>query len=262
VLNNFRYPDRSAWRPTARAGLAFRPSHEVLLRTAAYLGWRLPTLNELYRPFRVGADVTNANAALKPERLEGIEAGVEVRPAAGVRFSATAFANRLEDGIANVTIVAGPPKTSQRSNIDAISARGIELQGELTAGAFQLLASYSHVNSKVRASGIAAALDGRRPAQTPRDSFSATASWRSPSGARASLTARYVGDQFEDDLESQKLDGALTVDATLTLRVTKQLSVVARGENLTGKQVMAGISGAGIFERATPRTLWIGMRLR
>jgi outer membrane receptor protein involved in Fe transport len=25
------------------------------LRAAAYRGWRLPTLNELYRPFRVGA---------------------------------------------------------------------------------------------------------------------------------------------------------------------------------------------------------------
>jgi len=26
--------------------------------------------------------------------------------------------------------------------------------------------------------------------------------------------------------------------------------------------VIAGISGAGIFERATPRTLWLGLRWR
>jgi hypothetical protein len=38
--------------------------------------------------------------------------------------------------------------------------------------------------------------------------------------------------------------------------------LVARGENLTNKLVMAGIGGDGSVERATPRTLWIGLRLR
>ena len=131
----------------------------------------------------------------------------------------------------------------------------------MTLGAVRLAASYTHVAAKVHASGIAAALDGRRPAQTPRDSFSTTASWQAPAGIRASLTARYVGAQFEDDLGTQRLDGALTFDSTLIFPVTKSLSFEARGENLTNKQVMAGMSGTGIIERATPRTLWIGLRL-
>jgi vitamin B12 transporter len=38
--------------------------------------------------------------------------------------------------------------------------------------------------------------------------------------------------------------------------------LVARGKNLTNKLVMAGIGGDGSVERATPRTLWIGLRLR
>jgi len=261
VLNSFQFPSRSGWRPTGRAGLAYRPTDSLTLRAAGYLGWRLPTLNELYRPFRVGADVTNANAALKPERLSGIEAGIDFRPIPELRLAATVFANRLEDAIANVTIVAGPPKVSRRGNVDAVRARGVELDAALTLGELQLSASYSHVNSKVRATGTAAALDGRRPAQTPRDALSATASWNSPSGARASLTARYVGAQFEDDLESQKLDGAFTLDATLAVPITGRLSIEARGENLTNKQVMAGISGTGIVERATPRTLWVGLRV-
>ena len=40
------------------------------------------------------------------------------------------------------------------------------------------------------------------------------------------------------------------------------VAVEARAENLTDREVIAGISGAGILERATPRTLWIGVRLR
>ena len=69
VLTDMAFPDRSGWEATARAGLAWRAAATISLRAAAYLGWRLPTLNELYRPFRVGADATAANAALTPERL-------------------------------------------------------------------------------------------------------------------------------------------------------------------------------------------------
>ncbi len=74
LLTDSAFPDRSGWEPTGRAGIALRAAPFLTLRAAAYLGWRLPTLNELYRPFRVGADATAANAALSPERLEGVPA--------------------------------------------------------------------------------------------------------------------------------------------------------------------------------------------
>src|SRR3546814_13435035 len=51
------------------------------LRAAAYTGLRQPTLNELYRPFVVFPVVTQANANLENERLEGFEAGIELAPA-------------------------------------------------------------------------------------------------------------------------------------------------------------------------------------
>ena len=46
---------------------------------AAYAGFRPPTLNELHRPFRVGNDVTEANAALRTEEVTSGEVGVEWR---------------------------------------------------------------------------------------------------------------------------------------------------------------------------------------
>ena len=71
------YPSRSGWRPTARAAALIDLKGGLSLRSAAYLGWRLPTLNELFRPFRAGADATAANPQLDPERLAGVEAGVQ-----------------------------------------------------------------------------------------------------------------------------------------------------------------------------------------
>jgi hypothetical protein len=38
------------------------------------------------------------------------------------------------------------------------------------------------------------------------------------------------------------------------------LAIEARAENIGDARVEAGISGADIVERATPRTLWIGLR--
>ena len=45
-----------------------------------------------------------------------------------------------------------------------------------------------------------------------------------------------------------------------SVRATQSRALVVRGENLTDEEVVAGISGAGIIERATPRTLWLGLR--
>jgi vitamin B12 transporter len=273
LVTDERYPDRSGWRPTGRAGIAWRPLRGVTLRSAAYLGWRLPTLNELYRPFRAGADATGANPALAPERLEGAEAGLEWRPARGARIGATVFANRLLDAIANVTLGQGPgtfPGVGfvasggvyrRRGNVDAIEARGVEVDGELSRGAWRLSGGASLVDATVRADGAAAPLDGLRPAQTPRLSLSSSLAWHS-GRAEASVTARYAGAQFEDDLNRQRLRGAFTLDAAGLVPVGRAIAVEARVENIADEEVQAAIGAGGVIERATPRTFWIGLRSR
>ncbi len=47
------------------------------LRASGYRSFRAPTLNELYRDFRVGNALTQANANLRPERLVGVETGFD-----------------------------------------------------------------------------------------------------------------------------------------------------------------------------------------
>jgi len=273
-LTDSVFPDRGGWAPTARAGLAWRASPALSLRTAFYLGWRLPTLNELYRPFRIGPDATAANAALAPERLGGAEAGLEIRPAANTRIGITLFANRLTEAIANVTLGQGPGifpgvgavaaggQFRQRLNVDGVTSRGIELDGGFDLGRLRLAAGYSFADAKVAASGAALPLDGLRPAQTPRHSFAFTLSWQGPRGAFASFGARYASSQFEDDLNAQRIADALTFDAAAAIPLTRRLALDARAENLANARIVAGISGAGIIERAAPRTLWLGLTLR
>ena len=273
ALTDARFATREGTEWTGRAGVALSPVEAVTLRASGYRGWRLPTLNELYRPFRVGTDAVAANAALAPERLVGVDGGVTLTPARGVTLAATLFWNRLDDAIANVTAGRGPGTFPGvgfvaaggtyrvRRNLDAIRSQGLEIDARWEAGPVFAQGSWSHVDPRVEASGAAAALDGLRPAQTPRDLVSATLGWRK--GAMVvSGTLRHAARQFDDDQNSRSLAPATTADAYLALPITKAVAVEARAENLFDERVEAGITGNAIVERATPRTLWIGLRLR
>jgi vitamin B12 transporter len=268
TLREDRFATRRGNEPTARAGIAYALSPKLSLRSAAYLGWRLPTLNELYRPFRIGADATGANAALKTERVRGVEAGIGWQPFDSAKLSATLFTNRLEDAVANVTIARGPgtfPGVGfvsgagvfrQRQNLGAIRSNGVEIDAGITAGGWHAQASYAYTDAIVRSSGIAAGLNRLRPAQVARHNASATLGWKF-----LSATARYVGQQFEDDQNLRSLRSAITLDGVANIPLGPRLALFIRAENLSNTRIETAISAIGIIERATPRSFLIGLRL-
>jgi len=256
VITDLRFAARQGWEGSGRAGVRWT-SDAFSLRAAAYRGWRLPTLNELYRPFRVGAEVTTANAALKPERLWGGEVGADWDNG-DTKLSATLFVNHLTNAIANVTLA---PNLNQRQNLDAIDSKGVEVSAEQRIGPATLRATYAFTDAKVDASGAALALDGRRPAQIAKHGGSVSLRTNSNGPFDGFATLRYVGKQNEDDLGLLALDDALTLDAGLSWRFSDAVSIEARGENLFDELVPAAISSSGIVERATPRTLWVGARM-
>ncbi|MDP8995201.1 MAG: TonB-dependent receptor, partial [Pseudomonadota bacterium] len=148
----------------------------------------------------------------------------------------------------------------QRRNLDAIEVQGLELDARLERGRWSLTAGYSFADARVEGSGAALPLHRLRPAQTPRHSLAATLAWGGERGAGGSLALRWTGGQYEDDLNRQRIPSALTVDAAAAVPIGRRLAIEARAENIADERVVAGISGAGIVERATPRTLWIGLR--
>ena len=256
VVRDDKFANRASWQTSARVGALYPASDGFAVRAAAYTGFRLPTLNELYRPFTVFPVATRANAALKVEKLRGVEAGFDIRPADDLSFGATLFYNRLNDAIANITIGTN---LRQRGNVDAIVAKGIELSGEAIFGEVAISGSYALSDSKVRASGSAIALNGLSPAQSPRHAANATVRWSPSTGAVFFATARYVGAQFEDDLESNTLPSALTLDGFAQIPLTKQVALTGRVENIFNKAVVTRKVDTSI-DLGTPRILWIGLK--
>jgi outer membrane receptor protein involved in Fe transport len=255
VVSELNAPDRSDWDFNWRAGARVNASRRVELRAAAYSGIRLPTLNELYRPFVVFPVVTQANAALENERIEGYEIGLDWLPVNDLRVSLTAFDNSVKNAIANVTIT---PNLRQRQNLPAIDAQGIEAEVGFVAGAIRFDASLAYTDATIAGEGLA--FDGNRPAQTPDLSASATLAWQPSAGWRLAVTLRHVAAQFEDDLETDRLPPATTLDLFVQAALTDRVSVVLRGENLLDEEIVTRNAGGGI-DLGVPRTLWVGLRL-
>lgn len=259
---------RTGWQGSWRGGAVLQAASWAALRGAAYTGLRLPTLNELYRSFTLAAPngsggvsltTTQRNPALKNERLIGFEGGIDLTPAKGVKLTLTAFDNKVKDAIANVTLSSSGTTTArQRQNVAAVHARGLELGGEVTAGTLSFNGSLAWTDAKVEAPGTA--LDGMRPAQTPRIAGSATLAWHPAPRWTGAVTLRHVGLAYEDDLQTAPLRAATTLDAFAQVPLAPWASLVLRGENLFDTTIVTRNSG-GTIDIGTPRTLWAGLRI-
>ncbi|MCB2059903.1 MAG: TonB-dependent receptor [Novosphingobium sp.] len=257
IVTDEIHPDRTGWDASFRGGAVFHAGDGLSLRVAAYSGVRLPTLNELYRPFVVFPVTTNANAALRNEKLRGFEAGLDFTLSEAVRLSVTAFDNKVKNAIANVTLT---PTERQRQNIDSVHSRGLEFGAALRFGTVSFDGSLALTDAEVEGSGASAALDGMRPSQTPKVAASGTLAWRPREGWYLAATLRHTGAQYEDDLQTDVLPAATTLDAYIEVPIAGPFSVVFRGENLTDETILTRNQN-GSIDLGVPRTVWAGVKV-
>ncbi len=273
VLLNESDPDRSGEVVSARLAVRRDLGGGYAARAAAYSGFRPATLNELHRPFRVGNDITEANAALTPETLKGVETGLAF-DREGVRWSASVFWNQIEDAIVNVTLGSGPatfPRAGfvpaggvlrQRQNAGTIDAWGVELTGALDlSSAVSLNAAASWTDAEIDGGSSAAQLTGLRPAQAPEWSATAALDWRATDRLTLALAARYESSRFDDDVNSRVLDAAVTLDGRAEWAFTPNAILWMAADNLFDEDVEVSETGTGVAGYGPPRTLSVGLRL-
>ena len=271
VTVNRRTPSRSGFVPTARLGVRQELPEGLYLRSAAYAGFRAPSLNELFRPFRLGNNLTEANPGLTPEKLYGGEIGLG-QSRDTFSWAVTGFYNALHDAITNVTVAHGPVVVPglgtvpagglliQRQNAGTIIAHGVESEAHWQAVDWLgLRAAFDYVDAHVEGGSAAAQLTGKRPAQAPR--FTLTGGFTATPLERLSVDAdlRYESTRFADDQNTLPLAPATTVDARVSYRVWEGLSAYVAGENLFNARVATTESADLVTNYAAPRILRIGL---
>ena len=246
------------WRLGAVAGDA-----SPRLRLATYRAFRLPTLNEFHRPFRVGNVNTEANPLLQPEQVRGFEGGIDL-PLGALRTSVTVFRQDLHDAVANVTLSRTPSLVSrQRRNLEAVRVDGVEagLWWEPSrAWSFRVEAMFSDATVRKAASQVA--LEGRRLAQVPRFVGTAGASWRDPAFGTLEVRLRHTSTQYEDDENLLPLEPATGVDVQWSRSLARWLEGFLTVENATQASLQTGRTSDGLISLDAPRRFRLGVRSR
>jgi outer membrane receptor protein involved in Fe transport len=274
------YPKINSNEFSPTAGLVWTALPGLRLRSNIQQAFRRPTLNELHRPFRIGANVTEANVALKTEKVTSSELGVEWSPLAAptpgrppFTLGVTAYWNTLRDAVGNVTIARGPGTFPivgfiaagavgrQRLNLDRAKVQGVEFSvAWRPVDSFSLNADYLYNDATVRRASVAPALVGNRLAQVAKSSGSVSAAWNIAGRVLLTPRVRWIGRQFEDDENLLTLDKVSVVDLGLSVPVADHLEFFINGENLGNNRIETGRSADGLVNIGTPRLFLGGLR--
>ena len=264
-------PSKQQTVGSGRLGLAYQVSPENALRGAIYSGFRPPSLNELYRPFRVGNDVTEANADLKPETLTGGEIGWR-RTGQRLHLDADIFSNVVSDPITNVTLGIGPATFPiagfipaggayrQRQNVGEIRAYGLEAQAQyMVSDALTLNAGLTATHARVGKAD--ATVNGKLPAQAPEYSASVGAEGQvAKFGWRADWL--FEGRSFEDDLNALPLKAYSKLNLALDYPFTPQVSLGLRVDNAFDTAIQIQRSNDGTVNFDTSRMVTLNLSYR
>ena len=187
-----------------RAAVLYRLSPRVSVWGDIGLGFRTPTLNELYRQFSDGLTRTLANETLGPERLFGGEAGVRLEATRTVSIRSTYYDNGVKNPVANVTIGTN---LQQRQNLGRTRVRGWQNDVETRVGEhLRVSAGYLFNNAKVTeynpvpVPGVTVVdLTGLYLPQVPKHRGTVSVAYANPRVLNVAVAGSFYGRQFDDD---------------------------------------------------------------
>ena len=264
------YPARSDFAFSPRLSVLRALTRNVSVTGSMYRAFRAPTLNELYRSFRLANVLTQNNPYLNAERLTGAEAGVNITTLERkLDLRGTFFWSDIVDPVENVTTNPNSsPVIRQKENLGRIRSRGVELDGVVHISRdVQISAGYDFtaatvVNYTVRQGAIS--LLGNRVAQVPRNIFTWEARYWNPSRILLSVQGRFVGNQFDDDQNQYPLGRFYTMDLQIGRNITRNMEVFAAAENLLDQRYNVAntpVANGSLFNIGPPILYRVGLRL-
>ena len=256
-------PVRSDTVASPRAAARYHLTNRVDVWGNLGWGFRAPTLNELYRQFRVGQTLTQANASLGPERLVGGETGISIAASPNVTVRTTLFDNRIKDPVSNVTISqVGANITQQRQNLGRTHVWGIQNDVEYRLNtSWRLAAAYVYDQATVTENPANTTLVGKFLPQVPEHRGSMRVTYSNPRFVTFATAVQFVGSQFDDDLNTptRVLPKYALVDALASREFGRNTELFLGVQNLFDAEYFVGTLPTTI---GTPRLVTGGIRLR
>jgi outer membrane receptor protein involved in Fe transport len=215
----------------------------------------------LYRSFRVGNEVTNANPNLVAERLTGGEAGLSSRIGGRVVLRGSYFYDIITDPVSNVTLTSTPTLiTLERENLGRTRSEGVDVSAQIKiTQTITLETAYQYSAAVVLSFPANASLVGLTVPQVPRNVATSQLRYSNPKILTFAMQARYVGKQFDDDLNQFPLNGFFTADAYLSRRIRRGIEVYGAAENIFDRRYQ--VARTPIVQLGPPVMARAGLRL-
>ena len=260
VTNTINFPDRRENAFSPRIAALYQINQNFSFVASYAKSFRAPTLNELYRAFRVGNVLTRANENLQSERADTFETGLNFTGfAKKLNLRGNFFIAEVSRPVVSVTLTTTPNLiTRQRQNVGKTRARGIELDAEYSPFAkVKFSASYLFTDSRVADFPSNPLLIRNFLPQVARNQLTFQTAYRPTAKLTFSLQSRFSGAQFEDDLNTLRLKPYSTFDAFVSYKF-KKIELFSAVENLFNSRYDIGLTPNRTI--AAPRFVRIGLR--
>jgi outer membrane receptor protein involved in Fe transport len=240
---DINYPDRGQNAFDPRISVSYRANDRVVLYASGYRSFRAPTLNELYRAFRVGNVQTLSNAFLRAERFSGGEAGVRTSMLNNrVSIHGGMFGGVVTNPDANVTISTTPNLiVRMRENLGRTQSIGVEAGADIRfTNRITLAAAYQFMSTTVASFASNPALVGNMIPLIPQNIFTFQGTWAAPKQIMVAIQGRAESNEFDDDQNLLPLGSLFVLSATVSRPLPKGFDVFFQGENLTNTEYNIG----------------------
>jgi outer membrane receptor protein involved in Fe transport len=262
VQNVTRFPDVTEATLSPQFSLVYHANEKLSLFGSFNQAFRAPTLNELYRSFRLGNVLTLANENLRRERATGGEAGARLSLWMD-RFDlrASFFSTSITDPIANVTLSSSPSLiTRQRQNLGRTRSLGFEADSSFRFQRdWNVNVGYLFSAARIVDFPANTLLEGLLIPQTPRHSLTFQISYAGSKHYKFGIQGRASGSQFEDDQNLLPLRGFFTFDAYVSRSFGTHWQVFVAGENVLNSRYEVGRTP--VVTVGSPALFRLGLKL-
>src|SRR6185437_3050044 len=155
-----------------RLGVVKKVGRGLSLTASGFRAFRGPTLNELYRKFQVGQQITLANGDLRSERATGFEAGALMDLSRWGSVRGSYFWTQVNRPVASVSLSSTPTsQLLQRQNLGQLESRGLTAEFEIRPlPVLSLTGGYQYAISTVTKFQVNPMLVGKWTPEVPRNS--------------------------------------------------------------------------------------------
>ncbi|WP_348270096.1 TonB-dependent receptor [Edaphobacter paludis] len=244
-----------------RLGIVKKVAGGLSLTASGFRAFRGPSLNELYRKFQVGQQITLANGNLRSERATGFETGALMDLSRWGSVRGSYFWTQVNRPVASVALSSTPTtQLLQRQNLGQLESRGLTAEFELEPVSFlSLTGGYQYAVSTVTKFQADPTLVGKWTAEVPRNTATLQTRLQKQGLGTLSVALRTSGQAFDDSANQFKLDGYAQIDLYAEHAFGRRWQIYSSVQNLLNSEVQAGRTP--LLTLGAPRLLSVGVRL-